>query len=317
VGLEYGCPEYLRDYAAYEDEINLIGNAFTEVLAEGDAKGKAITQPSPWYSLRKDYSVEGYGDFMAEAHDLSFNHRTPVFTSKGNLLNSRGILQVITLNLPRAAYSARGEDDRLFEILDDLLTMSREALMIKREFIEDRINKGLLPFLGVKKDGEVYYSMDKVDHSVGYVGLNEMVKAHTGEEIHENRKAFNFGLRVLRTMAKATKEWRRETGLKWSLTTCPKESTSYRLAKLDYGEFSGKAVVNLSEEGRPFYTTTNVRKAPGLSLKEMLTMEGSFQAFTAGNIPVEISGDFADGQEIAELSRRIVASTGIKTWRFK
>lgn len=318
VGLEYGCPEYLPDYAAYEDEINSIGKAFTEVLAEGDAGGRAIMQPAPWYSISKySYSKEEYGDFVNGAHDLSFNHRTPVFTSRGNLLDSRGTLQVITLNLPRAAYSARGEDDRLFEILYDLLTMSREALMIKREFIEERISKGLLPFLGVKKNGETYYSMDKVDHSVGYVGLNEMVKSHTGEEIHENRKAFNFGLKVLRAMAKTAKEWKRETGLKWTITTCPKESTSYRLAKLDYGEFSGKAVVNFSEEGRPFYTTTNVRKAPGLSLRDMLSMEGSFQAFTAGNIPVNISGDFQDGWEMSEVSRRIVTSTGIKTWRFK
>lgn len=318
MGLEHGCPDYLPDYAPYEDEINSVGKAFTEALAEGDAEGRAITQPTPWYSMKRDeHPREGYGEFVSEAHELSFNHRTPVFTNKGNPLDSRGTLQVITLNLPRAAYSARGEDDRLFEILDDLLTMGREALMIKREFIEDRINKGLLPFLGMRKDGETYYSMDKVDHSIGYVGLNEMVKAHIGEEIHESRRAFNFGLRVLRAMAKAAKEWRKETELRWGLTTCPRESTSYRLAKLDYGEFSGKAVVNFSGEGRPFYTTTNVRKAPGLPLRDMLSMEGSFQAFTSGNIPVKIPGDFVDGQEMAELSGRIATSTGIKAWRFK
>jgi ribonucleoside-triphosphate reductase len=317
VGIEHGCPDYLPEYAAFEREINSLGTALTELLIRGDAKGGAITQPTPCYSSRReDFSRGGYEDFIAKAIELAFNFKTPRFTNQGNPLDSRGTLQVITLNLPRAAYSAKGEDDRLFEILDDLLLMGREALMIKREFIEERIGKGLLPFLGIRRKGDIYYSMDRVEHSIGYVGLNEMVKAHTGEELHESRRALNFGLRTLRLMAKEAKEWKRETGLRWKLTTCPNESTSYRLAKLDYGEFSGKAVVNFNEEGKPYYTLANIRRAPGLALKEMLTLEGAFQAFTGGDAPVEIPVDFMDRREMAELSKDI-ASTGIKTWRFK
>jgi ribonucleoside-triphosphate reductase len=313
VGLEYACPEYLPEFADYGEEMRSIWRAFTELLARGDAEGRAIRQPTPCYSVR----TTDYEELVIGAHELAHRYRTPVFASRGNLLESKGTLQVITLNLPRAAYSARGEDDRLFEIIDDLLIMSREALMIKREFIEDRITKGLLPFLGAEREGEAYYSMDRVDHSVGYVGLNEMVKAHTGEELHQSRRALNFGLKVLRKLARTTKEWKGETGLRWGLTTCPKESTSYRLAKLDYGEFSSRAVVNFDEKGRPYYTAANVRRAPGLAMKDMLAMEGSFQALATEGVPLEIPGDFEDALEMAELSRSIAESTSIKTWRFK
>ena len=317
VGLEHACPEHLPEFSGFEEEIRGIWRAFTELLTRGDAEGRAIHRPTPCYSLRKDDFPPDYGDLLIGAHMLAHRYRTPIFTKGRNTLDSRGTLQVITLNLPRAAYAAKGEDDRLFEIIDDLLIMGREALMIKRDFIEDRISKGLLPFLGAEKDGEAYYSMDCVDHSVGYVGMNEMVKAHTGEELHQSRRALNFGLKVLRRLARTTKEWKRETGLRWGLTPCPKESTSYRLAKLDYGEFSGRAVVNFDERGRPYYTTANIRRAPGMSLRDILAMEGSFRGLTTSSVPLEISGEFKDESEMAEVSRRIVEATATKAWRFK
>jgi ribonucleoside-triphosphate reductase len=318
LGIEYGCPDFLQEYRGYEEEIKTLAEALTEVYAGGDARGRGITLPLPCYSSRKgDYQRAGYDEFISRAHELAINFKTPLFANRADPLSTRGTLQIITLNLPRAAYAAKGEDDRLFETLRERLMMAREALMIKRELMEHRSKKGLLPFLGQRRDGEEYYSLDKVEHAVGYVGLNEMVKAHTGEEIHKSRAAMNFGLRVLRSIAKTAKEWGKETGLRWGLTTAPKASTAYRLAKLDYGEFSEKAVVSFDEEGKPYYTSLNVRRAPALSLKEFLTMESAFQALTAGEVPVTIAGEFNSAAELAELSKNITANTAIKTWRFQ
>lgn len=317
LGIEYACPDFLQEYEDHEEEIKSLAEAMTLVYAEGDARGRTITLPSPCYSSRKgDHGRAGYGEFISRAHELAADFKTPIFANRANPLGTRGILQIITLNLPRAAYAAKGDDDQLFENLLELLTMAREALMIKRELMEHRSRKGLLPFLGQRCNGEEYYSLDKVEHAVGYVGLNEMVKAHTGEEIHKNRASMNFGLRVLRSIAKTLKEWGKETGLKWSLTPAPKASTAYRLAKLDYGEYSDKAVVSFDEEGKPCYTLPNVRRAPDVSLEEFLTMESAFQALTTGEVPVTITGEFSSA-ESAAVSRNIAANTAIKTWRFQ
>lgn len=332
LSIEFGCPDFLQKapavlpsngngavYDNFEEEIKTLGKALTEVYAEGDAQGRVITLPSSCYSMRKgDYQKEGYEGFISRAHEIAINFETPIFSSRGDSFGTRGTLQIITVNLPRAAYAANGEDDELFEILGDRLGMAREALMIKRELVEHRSRQGLLPFLEHKREGETYYSLDRVEHAVGYIGINEMVKAHTGEEIHENRAAMNFGLKVLRRMASTAKEWGKETGLRWSLTMTPNASTGYRLAKLDYGEFSEKAAVNFDEEGRPYYMTSNVRRAPGLSLKELLSMESSFHALSTGEVPLMITvEEFTGALELMRISENITANTSIKTWRFK
>ena len=44
-----------------------------------------------------------------------------------------GNMQWYTLNLPRIAYEADGDDGRLFEILDEKLSLAKHALEIKHD----------------------------------------------------------------------------------------------------------------------------------------------------------------------------------------
>jgi ribonucleoside-triphosphate reductase len=319
VYVNYACPESLKQaYGDFEGEIKTLAKALTEVYARGDPLGRAISIPAPRYSARKeDFQKEDFLEFCSLAHEAAYNFETPVFSSMPGTLSAAGTIGVITINLPRAAYEAGGDDEKLLEILDDRLEMVGDVLMIKREVIERRLKQGLLPFLNQRSDGRGYYSLDDATHAIGYIGINEMVKAHTGEAVHESRFALNFGVKILRKMANKAKEWSTTTGLKWALTLSPSNETAFRLAKLDYGEFAGKAVVDFDEDGRSRYTRSNVRQGADIPLMERLKIESAFHSLVSGETPLEISAEeLTSGGELMELSRKISKLTGIKTWKF-
>ena len=101
-------------------------------------------------------------------------------------------LQNVTLNLPRAAYRAAGDDELLFDIIDEEMELAAKAHLQKRAFIKSILDlgeKGPLAALCVSHDDEPYLRMRKASHLIGILGLNEMVQAMTGSQLHESEEA--------------------------------------------------------------------------------------------------------------------------------
>ena len=59
---------------------------------------------------------------------------------------SMGSWQVVSLNCPRAAYLARGDDDLLFEYLRELMDISVEIFKVKRQWMNQIIKNHRMPF---------------------------------------------------------------------------------------------------------------------------------------------------------------------------
>ena len=64
----------------------------------------------------------------------------------------------------------------------------------------------------------------------------------TGEEIHESKEAWRYGLKLMDVLKQKTMEMEKKTGQRWSLVQTPAESTAYRFARLDM-KFNGKTAV--------------------------------------------------------------------------
>ena len=99
-------------------------------------------------------------------------------------------LQNVSLNLPRIAHLASGDDTQLFNLLTEKFLLTVKAHKEKRAFIEKLLSAGEdgpLALLTMNRDGMPYLRMNRASHLVGMVGLNEMVQIHAGEEMH-NRK---------------------------------------------------------------------------------------------------------------------------------
>jgi len=192
-------------------------------------------------------------------------------------------LQNVTLNLPRAAYEADGDTARLFARLTELVETAAQAHVEKRAFLERLLalgERGPLALLTMAPDGQPYLRLHRATHLVGMVGLNELVQAHTGEEMHESEAALRFGLRVIAHLQLAAKAVGERRGMRFVLEQTPAESTAYRFARLDLRHHPAAAAAHVKGDaarGEVYYTNStylNVR-AP-LNPIERVRKEGLF-----------------------------------------
>jgi ribonucleoside-triphosphate reductase len=336
-------------YGDFDEEARLFARALTEVYLEGDYTGKPFFFPKPNYKLRKeDMKKEGYDDFMVLVHKTAAKYGTPYFLNlhAGYLPDNvfaqccrlvlqpdsedfedlmrgtmrTGSLQVVSINLPRVAYEAEGDDARLYQILDERMERAKRTIEIKRDIIRSRLEGGHLPFLSQDVEGEPYYRINRVVHSIGYVGINEMCKAHTGFEMHEDESSWRFGLEVVKYMSDTTGRWTEETGLRWVLTQTPAESTAYRLAKMDYGRFASRAAVQGdTESGNIYYTnSSHVRVDARVPLMRRLQIEGAFHPLNTGGMMAHVwMGESHPSPETMwELTKKIAKNTLIGYWAY-
>jgi anaerobic ribonucleoside-triphosphate reductase len=87
---------------------------------------------------------------------------------------SASLLQTISLNFPRAAALAEGEDDRLAEWLEDRLHLAAQAHLAKRNLLHDRIKGKALDPLGSSRP----FAPENGIWGIGVWGLTEMAEIH-------------------------------------------------------------------------------------------------------------------------------------------
>lgn len=298
-------------YADYYDEANTFFNAILDVYMGGDYLGKPFNFPKCEVKLRREYLDKFENEYVKVAA-LASKFGTPyflnlcpsympdivnsqccrlIFTPDGDELKDfhkgamrMGSLQVVTMNLPRLAYETRGNDAKLLELLDERMDLAREVLMIKRDIVRERMKGGALPFCTMDCYGEPYLNLDKQVLNIGFVGLNELLKAHLGKELHESDDAWRFGLKVIRHMVDRTAGYAEETGYRFGCIQTPAESCAHRLALVDRKIFGDRAAVQGDTgNGGVYYTnSSHVRPSAGLPLVERIKIESSFHPLTKG-----------------------------------
>ncbi len=226
-------------------------------------------------------------------------------------------LQNVSLNLPRIAYLAKGDDTQLFNLLTERFLLAVKAHKEKRAFIERLLSSGEdgpLSLLTMNRDGMPYLRMNRASHLVGMVGLNEMVQIHTGEEMHESKKALKFGLKIMAHMKLLADKMKRQENMRLVLEQTPAESTSYRFAKLDLHYFSpasGRVVKGDISSGEVYYTnSTHLNVTAPMNPIERVTNEGLFHPLIeAGSISHVWIGE-------SMPSKEAIADFVTKTFRY-
>ncbi len=77
-------------------------------------------------------------------------------------------------------------------------------------------------------------AIDTFTWSIGYIGLDETVKALTGQQLHENH---GLGVHILEHIDKLIQEAKEETGLRLAMYSTPAESLCYKFLEHDKEEF--------------------------------------------------------------------------------
>jgi ribonucleoside-triphosphate reductase len=262
-----------------------------EVFKEGDGSGRPFFFPKPLVHITEKF-------FQTPGHQEFLDHICEVAALKGNtyFVFDRGqtakvseccrlsfkleaqdlrdawepwkmrycALQNVTLNLPRLAYQAEGDDTALFARLAETMELAVQAHLQKKAFISKLLalgEKGPLSLLTMDRDGSPYLRMERATYLIGMVGLNELVQYHTGREMHEAEEAIKFGLKVIAYMKLLTDRFSQKHGMRFVLEQTPAESTAYRFAKLDLDKFpeqAGKVIKGNKERGEVYYTNSTL-----------------------------------------------------------
>ena len=336
-------------YADYEDETKMLFNALVDVYYEGDYIGKPFNFPkfevqtypedirkgkheeefmkvsalaakfgTPYYIVNQPYMPE-----FACYQCCSFLMPLDKSKTDEDVINGTirgGGLQVVTINLPQIAYIANGNDDKFFEILDDRMSKARQVLLLKRDIVKRNLANNLLPFMNQKinEAGERYLEPDKQSYIIGILGMNEMTKAHTGEELHESEDAWKFALKVMRHMKDTVAQYRDETSLNFSLARTPAESCSHRLPQIDLRKFKDKVVFNGTKDSAYYTNSFHVRPSADVPLWKRLTVEGSFHPLTDGGAMSHVFLSEANPtmEGIYELTKKIATKTAIQYYSY-
>lgn len=299
-----------KTYNDYERESQRFAKALFDVYQEGDGSERPFFFPKPLVHItEKFFETPGHTDFLyhicdvasekgntyfvldrgetakiSECCRLSFKlDRTDLEDAKQPWKMRYSALQNVTLNLPRIAYLAKGEDATLFSNVSEFIEMAVKAHLEKRRFIEKLLSlgeKGPLALLAMERDGSPYLRMQRASFLVGMVGLNELVQIHTGQEMHQSTQAFKFGLRVIAHMKLLVDKFSRRYGMRFVLEQTPAESTAYRFAKLDlkfHSPQSGHIVKGDISKGEIYYTnSTYLNNSAVLNPIERVRREGLF-----------------------------------------
>ncbi|MFP3985767.1 MAG: anaerobic ribonucleoside-triphosphate reductase [Candidatus Bathyarchaeia archaeon] len=327
-------------YQDYYEEANAFFNAILDVYMGGDYLGKPFNFPKCEVKLRREYLDKFESEYLKVA-ELASKFGTPYFLNlcpdyMPDIVNSQccrliftpdsdelrdfhegamrmGSLQVVTMNLPRLAYEANGDDTRLFELLDERMDLAKEVLLIKRDVIKERMNEGALPFCAMDCFGEPYLNLNKQVLNIGFVGLNELSKAHLGLELHENPDSWRFGLQVIKHMVDRVGDYAAKTGYRFGCIQTPAESCAHRLALVDRKMFGDKAAVQGDiDNGGIYYTnSSHVRPSAGLSLLDRIKIESSFHPLTKGGaiLHVFLGEGNPSAESVWQLIRRIATES--------
>jgi ribonucleoside-triphosphate reductase len=271
------------NYGDFIPEMEMINRAFLEVMLEGDYDGRIFSFPIPTYNVTRDFPWETeVGELLLK---LTAKYGAPYFQ---NFINSdlkpedvrsmccrlqmdlrelrkrtgglfgagdlTGSIGVVTLNLPKLAFLAQGEEDFL-DLVAEYAELAKESLEFKRKFVSDNMENGMFPFSRryLKNGFNGHFS------TIGLVGGHEACLNLLGKGI-DTDAGVRLMTRALDHLRKLTTRFQEETGNLYNLEATPAEGTSYRLAKIDKNLY---ADIQAAGNGVPYYTNSTLLPVGG------------------------------------------------------
>ncbi|MCX6677805.1 MAG: hypothetical protein NTU95_07675 [Methanothrix sp.] len=248
---------------------------------------------------------------------------------------------MVSLNCPRAAYLARGDDELLFEYLRELMDTSVEIFKVKREWMNQIIKNHRMPFATQQprdpitdEKGSVAVGLEGLVYTIGVVGVNEMVQFHTGKQMHESREAWKLAVRAMTEMEIYAKKLSQQHGMTIALARTPAETTAQRFAVSDliheeFRDYAEKvvkgdldAVKRNVQKTRdlPVYYTNGTHLPPGadVTIFERAKLEHVFFPIVdGGNIFHIFMGEATpDPQGLMDFGMRLARETQIGYFTF-
>lgn len=288
-----------------------------------DALNSAATcRVSPLVFLSKDYDWGGEDD--ATLFEATGSIYSPIFQKRigedteyladpwidGTVKGvNTGVLDAVTMNIPRLAYGAEDEDD-FIERVGGLAEVAVEGLEAKRTYLDNELKGGRLP---VTK--RVVDSFDAFFCGVGVVGVHEAIQHILGKGIGSMQgKAVAY--KTLEEINRRLKAHWEETGHLFCRIAEPSDGAAYRFAELDRVKCPE---LKASGVEAPFYTgSTCLPVDYSDDLWDAMEHQKKLQTlYTGGSIfNVYLERGISDVGGVKMLARRIVERTSLPCFSF-
>ena len=290
---DWVCPDDLREQIPYiggvempfaygdlQEEMELINQAYIEVMQAGDGLGRVFTFPIPTYNITHDFPWDSANANRLFA--MTARYGLPYFQ---NFLNSElepnqvrsmccrlqldvrellkrggglfgsaeqtGSLGVVTINCARLGYLYKNNPIGLYRRLDNLLEMAKDSLEVKRKVIQQHMDAGLYPYskryLGTLRN---HFS------TIGVNGLHEMLRNYSDDQdgMH-TANGRKMAIEMLDHVRERLVAFQEETGNLYNLEATPAEGTTYRFAKEDQKRFAD--ILQAGSFDAPYYTNSS------------------------------------------------------------
>ena len=230
----------------------------------------------------------------------------------------RGNIAPITINLPRIGIEANKDINKFFEILQNRLTLAKEALLHRYSILKNLKVKDL-PFVagqGLMRGSEDLMPDDSIEPilkqgtwAIGFIGLAETLYALIGSHNGETDEARNLGLKIIKFIRGYTDKLVEETQLNWSCYATPAEGLSGKFIKKDkkiYGVIKG--VTDKEYYTNSFHIPVNYN----ISIKDKIDIEAPYHKLcNAGHISYIELDDSPSPEVIMEIINYAYKRTNI------
>ncbi|MDP8219007.1 MAG: ribonucleoside triphosphate reductase [Candidatus Theseobacter exili] len=321
-------------YGDYQEEMDMINKAFIEIMMEGDAQGRVLTFPIPTYSLVKGFNWES--EVAGKLFELTSKYGLPYFQNyigtgmnpssiramccrlnldleelsnkMGHIFSAgdnTGSIGVVTLNMNRIGYEAKGEKADFFRQLNYYMDLAKTSLEIKRKVVENNLKNGLMPYTSVY--------LGKFSHhfsTIALTGMNEACLNFFGKDIASD-EGRAFAIETLQYMRDRIQMYQKESGNLYNLEASPAESASFRFAKADR-KLYGKEVITAGTEEAPYLTNSTWLPVGATDDPiEAVMHQGDIQAlYNGGTILHLFLGErLPDGESCKNLVRKIAENS--------
>lgn len=313
------CP----DYNARKETVKLLQKIYVDVMNEELARSP-ITFPvtTACFCKEEDGSIKDkeFLNFIAEANlkygwiniyngdtstlssccRLRSNKDNPYFNSFGAGSTKIGSLGVVTANLPRIAWKAKGDADKFMEGLEEIYAVAAKINACKRRLVRKRIELGAAPLYT-----QGYMDLSKQYSTFGVVGINEAVQLLGKDILTEEGQ--NLVLRILKNINKWIDRAEAQYKAPHNVEQVPAETSAIKLASKD--KMLGYDI------GVPLYSNQFIPLIVKADMLDRLKLQGLFDRHLSGGAIAHINvGEQIKDPKIMVSLMEYAAKCGVVYW---
>lgn len=230
---------------------------------------------------------------------------------------SRGNGSFTTINLPRLGIKAKGDINKFYKLLDDMMELVKRQLLDRLKF-QGTLRVKNFPFLmgeGVWEGSDKLNPDDTLDEviksctlGIGFLGLSETLVLLTGKHHGDSEEAQGLGLEIVQHMRDFCDKAVEETGLNFSLLGTPAEGLAGRFVKIDrkkYGKIPGIT-------DKEWYTnSSHVDVQYKTSIAHKVAIESAYHEKENGGhiLYIEMDGDPSKNLDAFEKTVRLMVES--------